>query len=536
MSGKRYWWPLELTAEMEVELTQYKNEMAQSSVPLNQDLALKTDRMLIDFLAKPVRTILARDSLPYLGHVFVGWGNATVDGHPLLDRVAPFVHLDQAGKPYIYQCHPEGDFHPFQTFAYSMMAGVDPDSRVGNRPFTLREIAQNCTVVRTSDMTDLGHMLFSFAEMKLPATTTMHFNGQPLNLPQMMEQAVHAHHFGSFFVCRKYHLTEGLCAAAKAYPELAHYQGVAQQFLDGQMDVMLTLSMLIKELELVASGATTLAQSRIPALRKALLIGSLLENKIYSAGHVIELAALALRIGYQISPSHRNALQHILNHLNGCILRSLGRFSPMPAVLPLGHYRRALTLYSELLKSANTPLARPQLAQYTANFDTCGEVVFDQTIDPVDDLYTRAAHAPNVRPYFQSVLDEFSQDNSTGMELYGGFDHFRRLHPDGWPRQVHFEFLDYANQVGVELHFENPDLLPLMDRLCAEIPALQAMFPGMPIEGLRRTDRTEAKIRLFHSAEKNPAHISRSMHDFVSYMKPIVSRELALQQAPQSSH
>lgn len=527
MTKKRYWWPLALDDGLEALLAAHTAALSRRQDALDLELADSADRKLVEFLAKPVHAIIARDGLPYLGHVFVGWGNATVDGHPLLDRVASFVHQDQHGKPYIYQCHSEGDYHPWQTYAYTMMAGISPDARIGTSPFTLREVAENSTVIRTSAMHDLGHLMYAFAAMKLPATMTFTFDGKPLTLPELVEHAIHAHHFGPFYVCRKFHLTEGLCAIAAAYPELAGYKEVAQKFLDGQLDVMLTFSLLLSQIEAVAAGDMAMADSQIPALRKAMLIGTLMENHIYSAGHVIELAALSLRMGYRLTPAHIGAIHHILNHLNGCVVRSLDRFAPMAAFLPMGHYRRALTLYRAL---SAVPSERwgdnDLLTGYQANFDACAELVCDAARGPVDALYTIAAHAPKIRPFFQSVLDEFSQGNSTGMTLYGGFNHFRRLHPDTWPRQVHFEFLDYADRVGVELHFENPDLLPLMDAVSAHLPDLQAKFAGVQVDGLRRTDRSEAKIRLYLTEAHGPVAISRFMHEFVDYMQPIVSAEM----------
>jgi hypothetical protein len=527
MTGTRYWWPLELSDELENALALHKDELSKDVVPFDTALAERVDRLLIGFMDKPVRKIIARDSLPYLGHAFVGWGNATVDGQALLDRIASFVHLDKAGKPYIYQCHPEGDYHPWQTFAYTMMAGVDPSAKVGTLPYSLREIAENSTVIRTSAMDDLGHLMFASAALGMPSSLTCHFNGTPLNLAQMVDKAIHAHHFGPFYVCRKFHLTEGLCAVAATYPELAEYKPVAQKFLDGQLEVMLTLSLLIRQLELVASGAIKVEDSRIAALRKAMLIGTLLENHIYSAGHVIELASLTMRMGYPLSTTHIGAIHHILNHLNGAISRAFSTFSPTAAFLPLGHYRRALTLYSALhADAAGSTNSRAALTKYWANFDTCEQPVFDERTDPIDALYTKAVHAPGVRPFFQDVLDEFAQGNATGMELYGGFNHFRRLHPEGWPRQLHFEFLDYGDKVGVELHFENPDLLPLMDAVSIELPRLKEMFQGVSVEGLRRTDRTEAKIRLWVEESYGAVGISRLMQDFVAHMEPIISAEL----------
>ncbi|MDM5175749.1 hypothetical protein PO883_00795 [Massilia sp. DJPM01] len=528
MTETRYWWPLELSAELEDELAAHKIRLRDFPVQFDAGLSRQVERSLVDFLARPVQAIVARDSLPYLGHVFVGWGNATVNGAPLLDRVASFVHQDPSGKPYIYQCHPEGDFHPWQTFAYTMMAGIDPEARVGALPFTLREIAQHSTVIRTSAMDDLGHLMYAHAALGLPDTLTFEFNGTPLTLADMMEEAIKAHHFGPFYVCRKFHLTEGLCAIAATYPAFARYQPVAQKFLDGQLEVMLTLSLLVAQLEAVADASLTMDQSRIPALRKAMLIGALLENHLYSAGHVIELAALAMRMGYQVSDVHRSAIHHLLNHFNGCVQRSMTRFAPTAAFLPLGHYRRAMSLYANLHAAAAGQDSAPRaaLTGYWADFDASEGTLPELPAAPVDALYNRAAHSAKVRPFFQSVLDEFAQGNSTGMDLYGGFDHFRRLHPDGWPRQMHFEFLDYADRVGVELHFENPDLLPLMDAVAAAIPALQEKFPGIEVHGLRRVDRSQAKIRLYHDAATGPVDISKSMQEFVAFMSPIVSAEL----------
>jgi len=530
----RYWWPLELSDRLESELLKFEARLAIEPVYLDLEAVASAEALIAAHGAGYARTAVARDNLPTLCHLFVGWGNSILDGRPMLDRLAPFVHRDAAGNPYIYQCHPEGDYHPWQSFAYLAMAGVDPDTPIGELPVTLRQVALHSTVVRTSSMEDLGHLLFSFAEMGMPPDQTFTFRGKlfktdnVFDLAELVREAVNAHHHGPFYVCRKIHLTEGLCAIVARVPELAPLRPIAQKFLDGQMDVLLTLALSIDCAEAVARGEASADECGLDQLRKALLIGSLLENHLYEAGHLVELASFAMRCGYSISPAHRNAIHLVFNHLNKALTGAIDTFAPMAVFLPFSHYRRALTLYTAMQSTPPQEVDRELLAAYRTDFDVppqrepgAGRPT------PWDGLYTRAAHTTAMRPFFEDVLTEFSQANTTSLECQGGFQHFRRLHPSHWPRQLHYEFLDYRHHVGVELHMEDNNLVPLLDLLMPRIGQLGSLFPNADVEAMRHPQDREAKLRVYFGETAGAVEIARSMNRFVEFLQPLVDDALA---------
>jgi hypothetical protein len=465
-----FWWPLDLSDRVAEALEGFRRRMRETPVVLDDSLVAAVAQQLAEMMHRNVGRIIDRDSLPHLSHVLNGWGDGSFRGRRMMEYVQNFVHRDAGGKPFILQCNPEGEFHPWQSFAYAVMAGVDADTALPSG-VTLRELMRNSRELGTREGHELGHLLFALAYVE-PRADGRPFSllGESCDVRGLMEMAVEAHHYGSFDVCRKFHLTEGLCAMAARTPEFAVYREAAQGFLEGQLDMLLLVGLILEEARrLTVEGRPPAEGDLILELRDTLIVGNFIENHCYYAGHIIELAAFAAALDYHIAPEHRAAMAFVVNELNRTLPPYLPDACFDECFLHLGHYRRAITLLSQAegLRAGAATFTHTDLTRYTVDFDTYTPdeelllVASRQAYARVPGIYEVAEFSAGARPEFLNVIARYEATPPPPHLVARGLaDHFRRIGPPWWPRAVHYELIDYGGRVGAELHLESDDAWP----------------------------------------------------------------------------
>lgn len=485
MNINQFWWPLDLTQQEEKALDQFTKKIITEKPLIDKKLNLQVLEKLDRLMKINVADIIERDGLPHHCHLINGWGNSKFNNQGLIHGMEQFAHCSADGKYFVLQCNPEGDFHPWQSFAYAVMAGVDPNMVLSSRGFTLASLAHNSREINSDKGIELGHLLFAIAYLE-PSLNTPPFylKGKEYSVEQLMDLAVEAHHYGTFDVCRKFHLTEGLCAASVNIPGLEKYKDAAQGFLTGQLDMLLVLGVILQEAKtLEQTGAPISDDSLITRLRVALRFGHLIENHVYYAGHLIELAGFALSLGYTLKKEHFYAMHYIINELNLTIPSYLSFVSFQEHFYAFGHYRRAVTLLqsAEFCKKTNRDLTRQDLENFIVDFDGLPliENEFNRSYDykPVKEggLYDISVVSRNPRDKFISTIEEYSQNASDNLKPRGKFEHFRRIGPPTWPRSFHYELLDYGDSIGAEIHIESESVLkmkPIVEKLQNKVVAL----------------------------------------------------------------
>src|SRR5215213_4492155 len=463
---QRFWWPLDLSPRLENAFDRFCSRMLERQLSVDQALAQSVSDNLARVMSRHIAELIYRDSLPHLSHVLNGWGDFSFGGMRISGRIERFIHTGKRGRPHILQCDPEGEVHPWQTLAYAVMAGVDPDVRIGSSEATIRDLALSSRQLNTKEGRELGHLLFALADLDPDMAGGPFFLGnEPCDLPKLMELAVEAHHFGSFEVCRKFHLTEGLCAVAAKVPGFENYRDSAQGFLDGQLDMLLLLGIILERAaELTTANKEARPDDLIQELREALVLGPYIENHFYYAGHIIEIAVFADSFGYQIAPEHRNAIAFVINQLNETLPRYLPHAQFSECFLHLGHYRRAMTLFAVEQGRANgRAFSRSELTQFTPDIerllrddDTASE---DNTEDDAPPPMFQTAYEPvHRREAFDRIVAEYEKIAPHNFEIRGTRStshHYRRMGPLSWPRALHYELLDYGDIVGAEIHLES---------------------------------------------------------------------------------
>lgn len=521
MPAERFWWPLDLSPREEEAVESFRRRMTEAPPALDHDAIESVAGLLAHQMVCCVGDIVERDGLPHHCHLINGWGDARWRGRPLFQGMSAFVHRDADGHPIILQCDPEGDFHPWQSFAYAVMAGVDPEVPLGPGGATLRELARHSRTIQTGKGQELGHLLFALAHLDPDAGgPPFWFGGAPRSIPELVDLAVDAHHHGTFEVCRKFHLTEGLCAVASEIPGMEGVRGDAQGFLDGQLDMLLLLGAILAEArELIAAGRAPQPGDLIEELRDTLVMDRYIENHVYYAGHLIELAAFADSFGYRLAPEHRGAVAFVVNELNRTIPACLPRTSFLDCFLHFGHYRRAITLLLEVerARSEGRRLTREDRARFRVDFDTLdGPPLAAPEAEPIDlGVYTVAEPSKRPRPEFADIVALYAASAPAGLEPRGGFPHFRRIGPPSWPRAFHYELLDYGDAVGAEIHLESDAVQPLAGTVSSLRDEVARRFPDQQVEWDPDWWRGRGRLRVLFAGSLRPDEVAAGMRDLV---------------------
>jgi hypothetical protein len=512
------WWPLSLSPALLSAFWKFRERM-NSSPSLDHARLEKTSHELDLLMHTCIGNIMERDGLPHLCHIINGWGNGQYNNIHHTDRIAGFIHKDSAQHSFLLQKDPEGDFHPWQTFAYAVMAGVPPEQTIGRSAVTLKELATHSTYLKTDKGTELGHLLYAFSHI-IPEETNIGFslNGQCYDLQGLLDLAIDAHIRGDFEVCRKFHLTEGICALAKKVAGLEAYHDMAMTFLKGQLEMLFLLGMIFEQLNSDHPDKILLDE-----VRKSLVLGDAVENHAYYAGHAIELATLAALMGFPIDKVYWNAMVYITNSLNAIIPAFTSRIAFEECFLHFGHYRRAVTLLAELEKIdfVVEKAATDILTRYTVSFNgSLAQLPAPGNGNQYDGLFSFAVPTRQPRPRFEQVVEIYNSSADPLFKTKGTFDHFRRICPPNWPRFVHYEFLDYKTHIGVEIHLEHAGVAPLKENIQSFKTSLEESFPGKLVGWDELWYNKSGRLALIFNEADAAEEVAQSMQAFIDLTFP----------------
>ncbi|PFX12347.1 hypothetical protein AWC38_SpisGene23716 [Stylophora pistillata] len=493
MKANQFWWPLDLSESEQSALEEFKANILKQKPKINQTLNKQVIDKLDRLMKINLADIIEKDGLPHHCHLINGWGNSVYRGEKLIHGIELFAHCNANGDHFILQCNAEGDFHPWQSFAYAIMAGIDPNMSLSIQGFTLTSLSKNSREINTDKGIELGHLLFALSHLEpTKDIKPFYLKGKEHSVRNLMELAVEAHHYGSFDVCRKFHLTEGLCAASVKIPGLENYQKEAQGFLDGQLDMLLLLGIVLQEVrKSIENNFSVREDSLLFKLRDTLRFGHLIENHVYYAGHLIELAGFAASFGFKVKSEHWYTMNYIINELNLTFPEYLSHVSFQEHFYAFGHYRRAVTLLQEVekrRKSANE-LVREDLEKFSINFD---KLLFDksefskkqQKPPSIDDggVYNISFISRTPREKFSNIIKEYSNSAPQVLKPRGKFEHFRRIGPPTWPRAFHYELLDYNDKFGIEIHLESASVVKVLPFVKDLYQKIKDLFPDNEVK------------------------------------------------------
>lgn len=508
------WWPVELSdAELDAMSELYDRLEAEPAV-LDLAAARRADALLVAAMERHIDEIIDGSVLSHYCHLINGWGDATLRGHQLLEGLASFCRSDEQGRPFLVQHDRDGDFHPGQTMAYAAMAGVDPDRHVPGLGSSLRGVYERSRVILTDDGAEMGHLLFALAHLGTDPATTFELPGRTVDVEGLMALAIEGHHHGHFRVCRKIHLTEGICAAAAMIPGLEHHRAQAQAFLDGQLDLMLLLALVLERVgDPQRVTEDTAPGGLVTALRDTLAVADRFEDHVFLAGHYLELSALAGSMGYEVSPLHRNAMVRIANAIDRALPAWLPR-SPFPEqFLFYGHYRRALTLLPRLL--ADEALDPSTRAAFTVDFDALTPPETMAPVAPEHPLAFTSAEPVGMRPQLAAAVEALASVLPRDIAVVGFRPHFRHVQPAAWPHGLHYEVLDYGEiqpLLTLEIHLESDAVRPLQSTLATLHAPLHEAFPeAFAVDWQPQWGRGRGRLRVALRDDTPPERVAAQM-------------------------
>ncbi|KIG18516.1 hypothetical protein DB30_00201 [Enhygromyxa salina] len=506
------WWPVSIDDRIGDALDGFIDTLQASPVELDLAALEHADACLTHAMQVEIHDIIDGAALSHYCHLINGWGDARLGGGQLGDGLG-FYARSGATRPYIRQFHRDGDFHPWQTLAYAVMAGADLDRELPGLGVTLRQLYLESREIPTAEGEELGHLLFALAHMDPPADFCVELDGRTCGLVDIMELAITAHHHGHFRVCCKTHLSEGICAAAAKLPSLHGYREQAQAFLDGQLDMMLLLTLAGRErCAAQLSGQPLDPGSLSEAILKALARTSNFEDHLFFAGHLLELGVFAASFGYELPQVHRRAMALLANLTNTILPQYLGRSGFAEHFLFYGHYRRAITLLPTMLAAADEPgwtLDRTTLAAFTVDFNLPREA--PQLVEPPGADAWTIAPAAVPRANFLDIVQAARAQLPEGFELRGNRAHYRHIKPHHWPKSLHYELLDHTSQgpwYALELHVEDDVVAALIPALAAQQSVFAAVF-GEPHVAWVPSWGNGARLQAFIPDDSDPEQVAR---------------------------
>jgi hypothetical protein len=488
IAGDRLWWPLPKQARYLKEAKAYADFLKRSQPRLDRTALDRAKASLDKTMLDHAAQILRSDSMPVLSHLINGWGAGTFREECFLDSYASFLHRCGPRNYKILQRHSEGDFHPWQSIAYAVMAGVSPDTKIGSNLPSLRSIAAHSLDLGTDDPAELGHFLFSIGPLRFRrGDIKARFGDRIRPLDELVQLAICEHFSGSFAVCRKIHLTEGVCAVASFFPAFRKYRELAQEFLNTQLDMMLLLGTV---LWLSSDGRERPhAPLTIKRIQSALAVQNIFENHVFYAGHLLELAAFSRLLGYEVSEVHQLAISYAANWIARRLPAAMLKSDFAECIYQYGHFRRGITLWQALASKKTIAAEWPHqlLSAYTVNLhESAAEEDDDDHHDShASSLladFTFVTAAGHEDPTLQGILSKRGVSDNRNMRPVGRFGHFRRFRPNSWPRSLHYEILVKNAQPSVEIHLESEEVAFIGSHLKDNLAEISKAFPGRRVE------------------------------------------------------
>jgi hypothetical protein len=431
----RPWWPFEISQKEVASLRSTISQELSASwgEPTNslQSNVLELDR-------HELLRVVTSDSLPAIAHLANGWGDHETLKSEIAKSFVPFFQKHKNGALAVLQCHEEGDFHPWQSFAYLFMAGYLADDTPDGWPCNLQEVALNSNIFGTGEGEELGHYLFGLSN--IPHAVEKHqvlFSGKFISTSEVVRRSVEAHHFGHFGVCRKYHLTEGICTISR-YNLFSNLRSIAQVYLSAQLDTAVVLAAAYREI-LDANANMQIFEQ----LCMSVGVNNAFVNHVFVVGHLMELAAVGRSQGLQIDSEHSIALDFMRVAIVFCLQTFRKRLILPEDLYQLAHFRRGMRMCAQ-----HSVLAKLERSSFANAFSSNDHI---SKLQSVFEFPTDATQPPKV---LLDACEGFEQNNHRGLHCLGKHKHFRRLLVPGWPRQAHFEFLMENDQISVEFHVE----------------------------------------------------------------------------------
>lgn len=481
--------------------------------------------------------LVVGDNLGRLAHLANGCGNFRHAGHTWIEYLADFARITGSSRwcvPQDRELGALGDNHPWQAFAYMIMAGLDPDGIVPRAEATIREMALDSRQIDNYGDHELGHLLFAAAHLTPDPDTPFAWDGQRCSLRELFGRARNAQSSAER-TCRHVHLAEGLCAAARVWGIDEHLHE-AQRFLNWQLGLLVPLGAALEAVRDDENRAEVGGDSGIiDEIAGIILLDRSLDDYVLVGGHFLELAAFADLLGYNLTKVQRNAVVYVANEVGERVYGSLTGLDPSHCFAALAHFRRAATLLVEIERAAREgrSTTRDDLAAYTVNFDAVDNVTPKPRAAgrPSDEqprtIVWRGSLGPTARQEFSEVLAAFRSVAPGGFEPSGTEPDHRSMRLTSWCCGVQYELLDYGDRFGVEIHLETDIVRPLGETLRSSVGPMAVLFPEAQVLWDREWSRRRGRLQILFGPGTPAAAIAAAMAKMIGATWPALDAAIS---------
>ena len=129
-------------------------------------------------------------------------------------------------------------------------------------------------------------------------------------------------------------------------------------------------------------------------------------------------------------------------------------------------------------------------------------------------------------PSFAAVIAAYDEIAQGGWECKGQGRNYRLIYPDGWKGDVHYEFTNKPDAIGVELHLESEDVR----HLAADLKAFagQELTLGVQIEWDPLWSRNRGRLVAKFPKNQSPKLAAQAMKALIHLTRDTIERSLGV--------
>lgn len=130
-----------------------------------------------------------------------------------------------------------------------------------------------------------------------------------------------------------------------------------------------------------------------------------------------------------------------------------------------------------------------------------------------------------VDPFFAAVVAAYDKIAGEELQSRGRGRKCRKIHPDEWAgKDILYEFYNYDDEVGIELHLESDDVRGLALHLTGL--SGQELLPGIPLEWDPKWFRSRGRLIAKIDKQQTPELGAKLMHELIIQSRDIIEGNL----------
>jgi hypothetical protein len=129
-------------------------------------------------------------------------------------------------------------------------------------------------------------------------------------------------------------------------------------------------------------------------------------------------------------------------------------------------------------------------------------------------------------PEFDLILQTYDNVAEEQMRTRGLSKRYRLIRPDNWPRGIHYEFYNYSDEIGVELHLESEEVKHLATKLT--LMSGHHLLPEVPLEWDPRWSKNRGRLFAKFGKDQAPDRIASAMQTLIDLTRHLIEKELSI--------